>query len=83
MPECGQPGDKSLCYTLRSRANGSNSNRNFAKNMSKEKRDEDFAKMDVFEKWFHSTILTGKHSNPLIIMPLECVVPRYRDHPPT
>ncbi|KAM4057223.1 amidase [Hirsutella rhossiliensis] len=56
---------------------------NFAKNVSKEKRDEDFAKLDVFEKWFHSTILTEKHSNPLIIMPLECVVPRYRDNTPT
>jgi hypothetical protein len=51
--------------------------------MTKEKRDQGFAKIDIYEKWFHDTILTGKHSNALVILPLESMTPRYRDEPPS
>ncbi|KAK0631095.1 amidase signature domain-containing protein [Bombardia bombarda] len=54
----------------------------FARSISKEKRDDDFAKIAVFERWFNNTILTGQNSNALVLMPLESMTPRYRDEPP-
>ncbi|RSL54933.1 hypothetical protein CEP54_009624 [Fusarium duplospermum] len=53
------------------------------KTISKEERDEGFRNIDTYKKWFHQTILTGKHSNALTILPLETMTPRYRDQPPT
>ncbi|KAK3946710.1 amidase signature domain-containing protein [Pseudoneurospora amorphoporcata] len=55
----------------------------FAKEITREERDLGFRKMDVYRKWFKNTILTGKHSNTLVMMPLESMGPRYRDEVPT
>jgi hypothetical protein len=55
----------------------------FAKKITREERDLGFRKMDVYRKWFKNTILTGKHSNTLVMMPLESMGPRYRDEVPT
>ncbi len=52
----------------------------FAKNMSKEKRDQDFERLAVYKRWFNEAVVSG--GNPLIIMPLESMVPRYRDEAP-
>jgi hypothetical protein len=57
--------------------------RSFAKTITKEKRDQDFARLEVYERWFNESILSGQHSNSLVIMPLESMVPRYRDEAPT
>ncbi|KAK3328636.1 amidase signature domain-containing protein [Cercophora scortea] len=55
----------------------------FAKDITKEQRDADFAKMDVFERWVNDTVLGGVNANALVIMPLESMTPRYRDESPT
>ena len=47
-----------------------------------EKRDEGFRRLVIYKTWFYEIILGGEHSNPLIIMPLESMVPRYRDEAP-
>lgn len=38
--------------------------------------------MAIYKSWFNETILTRKDSNALVIMPLESMVPRYRDEEP-
>ncbi|CCC14296.1 unnamed protein product [Sordaria macrospora k-hell] len=55
----------------------------FAKKITREERDLGFRKTDVYRKWFNNTILKGKHSNALVMMPLESMGPRYRDEVPT
>ncbi|KAI1425310.1 amidase signature domain-containing protein [Xylaria sp. FL1777] len=55
----------------------------YAKSISQEKRDRDFAKIEVFRQWLTQTVFTGKCSNALVIMPLESMAPRYRDELPT
>ncbi|KAL3590974.1 hypothetical protein FPOAC2_13179 [Fusarium poae] len=52
------------------------------KTITKAQRDEGFAKIETYRKWFTETILVEKHSNALIILPLENMAPRYRDEPP-
>ncbi|KAJ4251076.1 hypothetical protein NW762_011727 [Fusarium torreyae] len=52
------------------------------KTITKAERDEGFAQIEVYRKWFTSTILVGKHDNALMILPLENMTPRYRDEPP-
>ncbi|KAF4992471.1 hypothetical protein FGRMN_7142 [Fusarium graminum] len=46
-------------------------------------RDIGFGKIDIYRKWFMDHILTGKHANALVILPLESMAPRYRDEMPT
>ena len=70
-------------YPVKAWANKHDSARTFAKGISREDRDEGFARLDIYEKWFNEVILTGKHSNALIVMPLESMCPRYRDEPPS
>ncbi|KAJ8105970.1 hypothetical protein ONZ43_g7220 [Nemania bipapillata] len=55
----------------------------FAETMSQEKRDQDFAKIDVYKQWFTQTVWAGTRSNALIVMPLESMSPRYRDEVPS
>ncbi|KAK3392428.1 hypothetical protein B0T20DRAFT_488133 [Sordaria brevicollis] len=55
----------------------------FAKGITREERDLGFHKMEVYRQWFTNTIFTGKHSNALVMMPLEAMGPRYRDEVPT
>ncbi|KAJ4380400.1 hypothetical protein N0V85_008759 [Neurospora sp. IMI 360204] len=54
-----------------------------AKGMTQEERDRGFHQMDVYREWFNKTILSGKNSNALVMMPLEKMEPRYRDEVPT
>ena len=54
-----------------------------AKGITREERNLGFHKMDVYREWFNKTILTGEHSNALVMMPLEKMEPRYRDEVPT
>lgn len=56
--------------------------RSYAKSLTKDKRDEGFYRLGVYKKWFNETILTGKHSNALIVIPQESMAPRYRDEIP-
>jgi len=53
----------------------------FAKTISKEKRDEDFRRLGVYKEWFNESFF-GETDNPVIVMPLECMAPRYRDEVP-
>jgi len=53
----------------------------FAKTVTKEKRDEGFRRLGVYKQWFNKTIL-GETNNALIVMPLESMTPRYRDEVP-
>ena len=55
----------------------------FAKNMSKEKRDQNFERLAVYKRWFNEVIFSGNSVWPLVIMPLESMLPRYRDEAPS
>ncbi|PGH08850.1 hypothetical protein AJ79_05854 [Helicocarpus griseus UAMH5409] len=52
------------------------------KMISKEDLDEAFERVGVYQRWFRNTILTEESTNALIVLPLENVVPRYRDELP-
>ncbi|KAK4197147.1 amidase signature domain-containing protein [Triangularia verruculosa] len=54
----------------------------FARTITKEKRDEGFDRLSVYRKWFRETIFSAHNSNPLVVMPLESMRPRYRDEAP-
>lgn len=56
--------------------------RKFAKTIAKTDRDEGFARLDVYKKWFKDTFFTTKDDSVLIVMPQESVQPRYRDEVP-
>ncbi|KAF3480209.1 uncharacterized protein GIQ15_05556 [Arthroderma uncinatum] len=53
------------------------------KTISKEQRDAGFKRLSIYEHWLTDTILSGEHSNALLVLPLESMSPRYRDEPPT
>lgn len=50
------------------------------KRILKTERDEASRRTDVFRSWFRATFFKG--SQPLLIIPIENVGPRYRDEPP-
>lgn len=50
------------------------------KSILKADRDEAAKKIDIFRSSFRTTFLTG--SQPLSVIPIENVGPRYRDEPP-
>lgn len=50
--------------------------------MSKEERDDGFAKIDIYARWMRNRVLTGDHANALVVLPLENMSPRYRDEVP-
>ncbi|KAM6478094.1 amidase signature domain-containing protein [Trichoderma sp. SZMC 28011] len=52
------------------------------KHTSLGERDEGFRRIEVYRQWFQQTILTGDHTNAIIVMPLEDAAPRYRDDVP-
>ncbi|KAI0396029.1 amidase signature domain-containing protein [Xylariaceae sp. FL0594] len=54
----------------------------YAKNISREERDRDFAKIEVYRQWLTESVFTGKASNALVMMPLESMTTRYRDEVP-
>ncbi|KAF1954922.1 amidase signature enzyme [Byssothecium circinans] len=54
-----------------------------ASTVSKEERDDGFARIAAYAEWLKDTVLTGNRSNALIIHPQENMRPRYRDQPPT
>ncbi|PTB59993.1 hypothetical protein M431DRAFT_488772 [Trichoderma harzianum CBS 226.95] len=52
------------------------------KNTSLYNRNDGFKRIEVYRQWFQQTILTGDHTNAIIVMPLEDAKPRYRDDVP-
>ena len=53
------------------------------KNASKKDRDEGFAGLEVFRRWFTKHFLATGNANVLFVIPIEGIVPRYRDAVPT
>ncbi|KAK4228636.1 amidase signature domain-containing protein [Podospora fimiseda] len=53
-----------------------------ARTITKEKRDEGFERLSVYQEWFRKTIFSGDNVNTLVVMPLESVRQRYRDEVP-
>ncbi len=56
--------------------------RHIGKHTSLGERDEGFKRIEIYRQWFQQTILTGDHTNAIIVMPLEDAAPRYRDDVP-
>lgn len=56
--------------------------RDAGKNTSLYNRNDGFKRIEVYRQWFQQTILTGDHTNAIIVMPLEDAKPRYRDDVP-
>ncbi|KAK5096304.1 hypothetical protein LTR70_003057 [Exophiala xenobiotica] len=54
----------------------------YAKTVTREERNRGFEKMATYAKWLSSHVLTGTHSNTLVILPIEDMKPRYRDQQP-
>ncbi|KAL8658104.1 MAG: hypothetical protein Q9226_001282 [Calogaya cf. arnoldii] len=52
----------------------------FGKTISRPDRDDAARKVQVFRSWFRDQFFHG--SQPLFVMPIENVGPRYRDDPP-
>ncbi|KAM0259427.1 hypothetical protein ACHAQJ_003321 [Trichoderma viride] len=50
--------------------------------ITREQRDEGFAKINAYSKWFQQTVRTGDHANAIVILPIETAEPRYRDEFP-
>ena len=54
---------------------------NSCKSILRTERDEAARRIDVFRDWFRTTFF--KRNQPLLIVLIENVGPRYRDEPPT
>ncbi|KAF2827441.1 amidase signature enzyme [Ophiobolus disseminans] len=53
-----------------------------AENMTQDERDDGYARIAIYKKWFGSTILANDASDALIVIPQENIIPRYRDENP-
>ncbi|KAI4264251.1 MAG: hypothetical protein L6R42_000633, partial [Xanthoria sp. 1 TBL-2021] len=53
---------------------------NFGKTISRSDRDKAARKVQVFRSWFYDQFFQG--NQPLFVMPIENIGPRYRDDPP-
>jgi hypothetical protein len=56
--------------------------RKFAQTISKEQRDKGFENINTYKEWFEGQILLQAEGNVLLVMPIESMIPRYRDEPP-
>jgi hypothetical protein len=56
--------------------------RKFAQTISKEHRDKGFENINTYKEWFEGQILLQAEGNVLLVMPIESMIPRYRDEPP-
>ncbi|KAI1669665.1 Glutamyl-tRNA amidotransferase [Pyrenophora tritici-repentis] len=54
-----------------------------AEHMTKAQRDDGYARIAVYKRWFEDTILTKYGPDALIVIPQENMTPRYRDETPS
>lgn len=56
--------------------------RGLSEQIRKETRDEAVNRIRHYKKWFLKTVMRSETSNPIIVLPIEHISPRYRDEPP-
>ncbi|KAH8122242.1 amidase signature enzyme [Trichoderma asperelloides] len=52
------------------------------KNITREKRDEGFERINTYSKWFQQTVRTKDNTDAIVMLPIETAGPRYRDEFP-
>ncbi|EHK47285.1 uncharacterized protein TrAtP1_010052 [Trichoderma atroviride] len=52
------------------------------KNITREKRDEGFERINIYSRWFQYTVRTNDNTDAIVMLPIESAGPRYRDEFP-